>query len=394
MRILFLTPRFPFPPDRGDRLFGYRLLETLVPHYEITLASFLGDDESEDRIEPVAKLGIEVHLVRRPRAFSWLQVLAALPGRDALQIAFYRSRRMGRLVDRLSRSPFDLAIAQMARMGPYGLRANARRRVVLLSDSIALSLSRRLEHESIWKRPLVRLEAERMAAYERRIVTDYDSSWLVSTVDRDHFPADLRQRLRVVPNGFPTEYLSVPLERPGRGRILFVGHLGVPSNVAAAEDLALRVLPALEAMRPGTHLRLVGADPAPAVRRLHDPPRVEVTGFVPDLRAEYANADVFVAPLRWAAGVQNKLIEAMACGLPVVTSTIAAEGLGAQSGVHLRTADGIEPTIEATRALLDDPVEARAMAARGRAHIEQNFSWEASLRALEEVLTAPPRAAK
>lgn len=391
MNVLVLTPRLPWPPDRGDRLLSARLLEVLARRHRVTLVSFVDGREAAGARARLEAMGIAIHTVHLPRWLSAARTGLALLGREPLQIAYYRSARMRKLVAELGGAEgFDAAIAMMARMAPYASLARARCRIAFLTDSLGVSLDRRAGFESGLRRRAVRLEAARIGAFERAVAHAFDRTWLVSAADRAGFPESDWPRIDIVPNGFPEELLALPLDRPAGARLLFVGHLGVSHNVDSARVLARDVLPRIRTHRPDATLRLVGADPAPAVRALHAPPLVEVTGFVSDLAAEYGSANLFLAPLRFAAGVQNKIIESLAAGLPVITSRIAAEGLGAPDSA-LDVADDPETMAARALELLADDSARLEGAARGRAFVREHFAWDHLERALgRAVAGAPP----
>ena len=387
MKLLLIAPRLPHPPDRGDRLFAYSILETFVRHHEVDVLSFKDAGDSAASVEAVRALGVGLRIVERSRARSLLRTGLALFGSRPLQIAYYESARMATAARSAPAGGYDVVLAQIVRMAPYGLLVPARYRVQLLSDSLGLALSRRAPYEAAWKRPFVRLEQARIARFEQAMTRHYDESWLVSEEDRDSFPPELRGRLRIVPNGISKGLLDVPAGRPRAGTLLFVGHLGVPHNVDCATQLAREILPRVRATSPQAHVRLVGPDPAPAVRARAALPGVEVAGFVPDLAAEYGRADVFVGAPRFASGVLNKLIEALATALPVVTSTIGARGLGLgnDGGGLVSVADGPDGIARAVTDLLADPAGAEERAERARAWVRRRFRWENALEAIEDI---------
>ncbi len=391
MNVLVLTSRLPFPPNRGDRLLALRMLEVLATQHTVTLASFVEGREPREGLEHIRGLGIDLHVVELPAALSLARTALAVPTRSPLQIAYYRSGRMSRLVDGLAAAcPFDATIVQMIRMTPYGLRVSSGRRIAFLADSYGLSMGRRAAVEHGVRAAVTRLEAGRIARYEQEMAQRYDRTWLVSPADLAGFPRASWPRIDIVPNGFPEELLQVGIEREPGARLLFVGHLGVPHNVDSAQVLAREVLPAVRARRPDATLRLVGADPAPAVRALHAPPGIVVTGFVPDLATEFAAAHAFVAPLRFAAGVQNKIIESLAAGVPVVTSSIAAAGLGATGERDLWVADDPGAMAERVLDLLGDEAARAALGRRGREFASHGFRWSNILAALERAKSNAP----
>lgn len=387
MKVLLICHRLPFPPDRGDRLLAYRTIEVLVREHDVHVLSFRDAADSAASEAALRGLGVTLRTVERSPGGSLLRTAFALLTGAPLQVAYFASRRMAEAARSTRDGRFDVVLAQMVRMAPYGLLAPARARVALLGDSLGLALARRLPHEPAWRRPLVGIEQARVARYEREVAARYDESWMVSAEDCAAFPAELQSRLRVVRNGFPPEFLALPAERPGRDVLLFVGHLGVPHNVDSARVLAREVLPRVRAVRPAARVRLVGADPSRAVLALAALPGVEVTGFVPDLGAEFAAADVFVGAPRFASGVQNKLLEAMGAAVPVVTSPIGARGLGLPDDGGGVVATGTDPAAlaDAVLAILADPAAALAQGRAARAWVRASFRWENSLDALADI---------
>ena len=166
---------------------------------------------------------------------------------------------------------------------------------------------------------------------------------------------------------------------------MFVGNLSVPHNVDAAVFAAREVWPGVRERVPNAQLWLVGAAPKKAVRDLASLPGVTVTGSVPDLAPLWAAAHVMLAPLRFSSGIQNKVLEAMAAGVPVVTTPDAAAGARDGSGELMRVAADAAGLARETAALLADPVAARAMAALAREYAREHFSWSALGRELERV---------
>jgi glycosyltransferase involved in cell wall biosynthesis len=151
-------------------------------------------------------------------------------------------------------------------------------------------------------------------------------------------------------------------------------------------DFCAEVLPRLRAQRPSLKLQIVGADPSPAVRRLGQLPGVTVTGSVPDVRPYATRATLTVAPLRIARGTQNKILEAMAMGVPVVTTTVAAGGVDAVPGEHLLTADTPQQACAAILNVLDDPAERARLARAGRERVLSHHAWPSSMRRLDGII--------
>lgn len=389
MKILYLSARFPFPPDRGDRLTGYHLLRTFSRRHRVTLLSFVDGHEPDGSAQALQPFCERIETVPLSRATSWRNAWLGLASTRPSQVSFYRSRAMQeRAAALVADGGYDAVFVQLFRMAPFVQHLRHPLKVLFFADSLALSLARSRAFQPLWKRPGVEWERWRVSRFEPAVSRDFRECWVLSDVDRRDLEVRGCQRVRAVPHGVDDRLFEQPLgPRPER-RAVFLGNLSVPHNVDAAVYLAREIWPQVRARCPDAVLELVGADAVPAVRALHDPPSVVVTGAVPDLLPVWARARVLVAPLRFSAGIQNKVLEAMAAGVPVVTTPPAAEAIGARDGVDIRVGADTEGLARATLDALtapDDP----AWRQRARGLVRSGFSWEALARRLEDLASTP-----
>jgi len=378
MRILFLTGRLPAPPNRGDRLRAYHFLRVLSREHRITLLSFIADDRETGNIGPLRPFCEDIQLVHRGRWQATTATALNVWRRMPFQSLYFRSSVMQGAVDNLlARRQFDAVYVHLFRMAQYVAARRRPYRILDLTDAISSEIERSLPYRDPKWRLIYRLELPRIRRYERDIVRRFDETWLISPAERSYiFPDGPDDRTFVVPNGVDT----VRFHPSGHGRnepaLIFVGHMGVFHNIDAAEHLAADILPRVRAAVPRARLSLVDAEPAPAVRALAALPGVSVPGHVSDLNAALNDAAVFVAPLRFAAGIQNKVLEAMAAGLPVVTTSYVNQGLEAEAGQHLLVADEPAALAEAVVGLLRDPGARRRLGQNGRDFVLQRYRWE------------------
>jgi len=331
-----------------------------------------------------------------------LGLLSPLP----YQVLYYRSPAMHAAVaSAMSHEPFDVVLVHLFRMAPFALpalRAAAERgrapvAALDLTDAISSELSLSIPRRPVVLRPAYAWECAKVRRYEAFVARAFDEVWAISEFDRRTI-ADLAggANVVVVPNGVDGSlFAGVP---GGTGRTaLFVGNFDVPHNVDAAVHLARDVMPLVRAKEPSATLRLVGHGGLDRLG-LHDPARgIEARGFVPRLADAYADAAVFVAPLRFAAGVQNKVIEAMAAGLPVVTTTPVNRGLGAADGRDLLVRDDPRAFAAAVLDVLRDRALAVRLGASGREFVRRACSWDAVVERVEALGAAArvtPRAAR
>jgi glycosyltransferase involved in cell wall biosynthesis len=383
-KLLVLTPRFPYPVIGGDKLRIYHLCRTLSRHYSLTLLS-LCESEEEMRAElPSDGVFDRVERVFLSRARSYLNTLLALPTRTPLQVAYYRSSAFAAAVSRLLPS-HDGVLVHLLRCAEY-VRKSDKPRVLEMTDAISLNYSRvkQLRNARGIKSRVFAIEAKRLLDYERTIVDDFDLSVLVSKTDRDYlFPGEPSKRVMVCSNGVDLSGLPYTARTMASRLLIFIGDMRTVQNQDMCHFFAEAVLPLLR-KRGDYRFRIVGSI-APALAeqfRAYD--GVEVTGRVASVAQAALDGAIGVCPMRIGAGVQNKILEYMALGLPVVTTSLGHEGLGARSGQDLLIADTPEDFVNCIERLVNDEDAAVRMAERARIFVEREHSWERVLAALVE----------
>ena len=235
-------------------------------------------------------------------------------------------------------------------------------------------------------RLLYREELRRSARYELSALARVSEGWLVAEPDRaEMLERAPGARLEVVPNGVVTRWGLAGLEGPKQAEAIFLGNMTVQHNVDGARYLAEEVWPRVRARHASAVLRLVGAH-APSLRRIGRQPGVVLEGFVADLAPLLRRAAVAVAPLRWASGLQNKVLETMAAGLPNVVTPIVNDAIGARPGVSIAVAETTEDLAATIGDLFARPREARLIGEAGSAHVRARFSWARAGERLGELL--------
>ncbi|MGH8243335.1 MAG: glycosyltransferase family 4 protein [Steroidobacteraceae bacterium] len=381
-RILVLTPRDPYPVIGGDRLRIHRLARALARRYELTLLTFCESERERRAAPPEDGVFTRVERVVLPPWRSWLNVLAALPGREPLQVAYYRSNAFRAAATSLARE-HDVVLAHLVRTADYAREASGVR-VLEMTDAISMSMQRvasaRLDHFDL-RRLAYTIDARRLAAYERRVAAEFDLVTLNSEVDRAFLfgaVSEANEQVIVVPNGVGLPEREPPaqaLRRPGE--IAFVGNLASLQNFDAAWFFARHVLPLVRARRPDAVLRIIGPVRRAAARRFQALPGVRIEGLVPSLEAALATARVGVCPVRIGAGMQNKVLDYFAHRLAVVCSPIALEGLSTpRAEEHVLLAEAPEEWAAQVIRLLDDEALAQRLADAGRVLAGEHYQWD------------------
>ncbi len=380
--LLVLTPRYPYPVVGGDRLRIYQLCKALSAHYRLTLLSLC--ESRAEMAMPLPNDGVFTSIERLylPRWRSWLNCLTALPREVPLQVAYYRHRAFHERAAALM-ATHDAAIAHLIRVGD-AIKDMPGVKFLEMTDAISLNYERIRETRHArndLRSQIFALESRRLRRYEETIVDRFDHSFLVSDIDRRFlFEGQPRRlaRVSVCSNGVDLRALPYTFEPAGRD-IVFIGNMHSLQNLDAANFAAVEVLPRVRTRSPGTMLRLIGRIHPEQAARLAAIEGVHVTGEVPDVAAAARGGGVGICPLRLGAGVQNKVLEYMALGLPTVSTALGLEGFEARNGQELLVADDADALADAVLHLQANRTVARAMAVAARTYVDAHHSWEARL---------------
>ncbi|WP_046242460.1 glycosyltransferase [Hymenobacter terrenus] len=386
MKLLVLLSRFPYPLDKGDKLRAYHQLRYLAERHEICLFALTDEDiavEAKAAVRPLCRAGLVVHRLRRPGIAR--NMARALGVGRPLQVGYFHNALAQRQVDGLLRDfrP-DHVYCQLIRMAEY-LRSHAGQVPMTLDymDVFSAGMARRATQAPLWQRPVLALEARRLLDYEAQAFNWFRHHTIISDQDRQLIQHPSRDQIEIVLNGIDTDFFQPQPTTAKEYDVLFSGNMSYHPNVDAACFLAEEIMPLVRKQRPGARLLIAGTTPAPRVQALASA-HVVVSGWVPDIRAAYAAARVFAAPMRVGTGLQNKLLEAMAMCLPCVTTPLANNALGGREGQELLVAPAAATALAAAiTGLLEGELYAESIARRGHLFVQQRFTWAGATARLE-----------
>jgi len=381
--ILAVTSEPPWPLDTGGRLRTFHLLRALGRGFRVRLVTPVTKG-GEPLVEALGKQGIEVvPAPTAPRTLGREALRAAAAAARGEPYVLYRrhDRRSVRVAVRKELQRERPSIFYLDHLDSFIYRRLAPGIPCALDlHNVYSSLVERTaeEQSSRPRRIYLRREARLLARAEIRAVRDADAVFAVSQDDALVFEAAGARGPTIIPNGVDCDkYQGLPTGRRGEAPvILFVGLMSWGPNAAAAEHLARTILPSVRARVPDARLRILGRDPSPAVVDLSRLPGVEVTGAVPDMIPHLREAHVLAAPLQSGGGTRLKILEAFAAGLPVVSTPIGCEGLGAVDGTHLLVAEREDFANAITSALNDEALGGR-LAEAARRLARERFDWSA-----------------
>jgi len=395
MKILFNANRFPYPPFRGDKLKIYNLAKQLSKHHELHLLTFLEDRSDLQYLPQLEAVFAKVHLIDLTKTQIYKNAAFAILGSTPLQVAYFQSAAMQAKVDELvATEHFDAVHIQHIRMAQFWRKHTTIPRILDLPDAFSLYWQRRVENSSGLKAQFNNIEYKRLLQYEK-VINAFPLSLVCSKEDQQY----LQQKqgianVQLLPNGVDTQLFSNPdINYEHETNILFTGNMDYAPNVDGVCYFAAEIFPIIKQAIPQARFIIAGQRPVEKVLALQNDD-IDVTGFIPHLADIYKDAAIVVSPLRFGAGTQNKVLEAMSMAVPVVSMNVGFEGLNISSGEGVF----LEPTGEAFAArcihLMQNKAERQTVGQKGLQIIQARYTWEKIAEQLEryfqEVITKQP----
>jgi len=379
MKILFLSTWFPYPPDQGSKIRAYHLLRSLARHHDVALISFEDQPLQPAWIDHVGQLCAQLEIVRRKpfadlESNRWQGVFSKLP---RAVVAGYSPEMEARVRQVGSAWKPEVVVALTFVTAPYVRQVPAARHVVDVDNLTARMLGEAYRQETRWAARLRRYLAYRkFRAYESGLFGDFDLCLVTSRRDAERLAAEIAggtDRIEVVPNGVDLEY-NRPTGDPRRPtQLVFTGALTYEPNLDAMRYFLERIFPQVLAEEDSARLVITGRTGGATLPTSNG--HVTLTGYLEDIRPAVAGSAASVVPLRKGAGTRLKILEAMALGTPVVSTTKGAEGLELDPGIHLLIADAPGHFARETIRLLRQPDLGRELAERAYARIRQTYDW-------------------
>ncbi len=400
-RVLMLTHRLPYPPDRGDRIRSFHLLKLLSQHFDMAIACTTDEPAWLQHHQLLSTIAKRVELQPVTRIGMKVRGLAALAtGKAITPASFFRYGLADTIRLWHQQQPFDAVLTFCTGMMHYARLITGKKTrngesrptgVRHVLDLVDVDSEKWASYaKSTWSpmRFVYGAEARRLRKIEAGKLDHFDAITVVSDREVDCYRQNVGDHANVmaVGNGVDMGYFS-PQADPDNHNIVFVGVLDYKPNTDGVFWFAHEVMPQLRQRIPNATFTIVGRNPTQKVKQLALKSGIEVAGSVPDVRAYIREASAVIAPLRIARGVQNKVLEAMSCQRAVVCSKGAAAGIKATAGEHILVADAAEIWVNQLEKLLTDKPYRTRIAEAARQRIEEQYTWEAQLMPMVKLLS-------
>lgn len=407
MNILYLAHRIPYPPNKGDKIRSFNEIKYLAVNHTVDLICLADDPDDLQYKEALQKYCRKVFVHPISKVWGRIKGLMEFCLGKPISTAYFYRKEVQRTVNQwLGSDNYDVLICFSSSVAEYIFRSEYLKRAgkeaipkrpKLIMDFCDVDSDKWLQYSRDANFPLKRIyraENQRMQGYEKKVYRSFDSTFVVSDLEKETFLKYYPDgdNLVVIKNGVDTEYFSpdhkliAPVETK-KPSLVFIGAMDYHANVEGVCWFCREIFSDLLATNPDLQFYIVGRDPAPVVKKLAALQGVHVIGDVADVRPWYQTADVFVVPLRLGRGVQNKVLEAMAMGKPVVSTSRANAGVSANDNEHLLLGDSAAGFANAVRMLLQDNEKRKLLGHRARNFVLAEYDWNINMAKLESLLT-------
>jgi sugar transferase (PEP-CTERM/EpsH1 system associated) len=390
MKILYLCHRFPYPPKRGGKIRPFNMISHLqASGHQVTVCSLSRSDEETAEAQGIAAHCQSFHIGQVQEKLQFARMIVRLPLLTPSSMGYFYSPDLQRQVNELlARERVDLIFVHCSSVAQYVENVKGIPKILDFGD---MDSQKWLEYQHYKPWPLswgYWLEGSKMLRAEKLLARQFD---LCTATTRAEWQTledyGTGAKTGWFPNGVDASAFSPAApDHHDPELISFIGRMDYYPNQECMLRFCKEVWPLLKARRPSLKLVIVGAEPPPFIRALGELPGVEVTGSVPKVQPYVLKSCVNVAPLAIARGTQNKILEAMAMGVPVVTSTAAAGGVDAVAGEHLLVADTPQQIADAVLTVVENPEERARLACAGRERVLSHHDWAASMKRLDQLI--------
>jgi len=376
MDILILTPVLPYPLTDGSRIRNFNLIKALSLNHTVHIVSFIIETTRTEDIEGLRGFVHDLQTVFRPQKYGVKDLLKGVCTSEPFTIINYKTEEMKELVFKKLDEGMDAVHCEHLNMAQYAPAGKGLKRIIDMHNVESEIMRRYAEKASDPLRAIYsKMTAKKLARYERGVLNDFDLCIAVSARDAEHM-REFSSNTVVVDNGVDLDTFLLREDTVTEPRLVYTGWMKYHANNDAAKYFCDEIFPAIKKDKPDVTVDIVGKEPSDEILRLSKIVGVNVTGAVPDIRPFINNASVYIVPLRVGGGTRLKILEAMAIGVPIVSTSIGCEGIGLTNEVDILIADTADEFAAQTLRLLGDAPLRQRLAGNARELVEERFSWK------------------
>lgn len=384
MKILFLTSRYPYPLEKGDKLRAYELVKHLSKAHQIILFAINEDDVTQSQLAELAPYCEKIYTEKISKFNSYFNLLKNFIGYLPFSVAYFLRKTVCFNIQKIieTEQP-DHIFCHLIRMSEY-VKDVPLPKTLDYMDTFSMGMERMLQNATGFKKVAISIEHKRLLRYEASVYDHFSKHIIISEQDRNHIPHAQKDAIKVIPNGVDFD-VFYPQQIEKKYQVLFAGNMNYPPNIESVLYLANEIWPLVLQQKPEAQLLIAGASPVAAIKQLQGK-NITVTGWVDDIRTSFAQSHIMIAPMLISIGLQNKILQAMAMKTPCIVSSLANNAVGAQHQKQLLIANTPAEYAQSILMLLDNETLARTLADNAFDFVHENFNWTAQTKRLTDYM--------
>lgn len=375
MKIAVLLSRFPYPTDKGDKLRAYHQIKYLSQFHEVHLFCLSDEPLKNEHYLHLSEMCSTVKVIKLRRFEILFRLMMNFFSSLPFQVAYFNDKHAKKIfLNWFENTKPDAVYTQLARMAEFSKDIKNIHQVLDYQDCFSKGLEKRLKTDVWFKIPFIQMEFNRLKKYESHIFPFYNKCCVISKQDALHFEGIKPDSFEIVGNGIDVQYFK-PTPKTKSIPLLISGNMQYPPTVQGVEMIVNKVIPLLKTTYPDIYVMAAGKDPSKSIKKLEGK-HLKTTGWQDDLRPYFDSTLIYCAPLQISVGLQNKILEAMAMGLPVITSSVCNTPIGAENNKQVIVADTPEEIAKAISNLMENETLRIELGKNARAFVEKKFSWD------------------
>lgn len=375
MTIIYLTSRFPYPINKGDKLRSYYQIKELSKSHDIHLISLSEKSITEKNILAVNKYCKSITIYKMGFLKRIFNLFKTLFNNKPFQVNyFYHYSIQKKFNTKIAEISPDYIFCQLIRTAMYVKNNHTTSKVLDYMDSLSKGMERRIKISNLFIKPFVIMEFQRLKRFENLAFEFFNKHIIISENDRKEIAHNKKNEIEIIGNGIDTNYFQ-KIETEIKYELVFIGNLSYLPNIEAANFIAKEVLPKLVEKLPRIKILIAGSNPSKRVLKLANN-NIEVQGWVEDIRKTYSSGKIFFAPMTIGSGLQNKLLEAMSTSIPCITSELSNRSLKAVEKKNILIGRSVNEYVNHITSLLNDEKKRIKIGEKGRKYVIENFNWK------------------
>ena len=378
MEIIFITSRFPYPINKGDKLRAYYQIIELAKSNNIHLISLSDKDVKEYELSKLRDYCSSIHVFKLKKLKIILNLFRSFFNNKPFQVNYFYSYKIQKKINQIIKNVQpDHIFCQLIRTALYLKNQHQFPSTIDYMDALSNGIKKRIPLSNLWMKPILKIEYDRLRNFENLAYEFFDNHVIISNSDRDKIPHINNKKINIIPNGIDSKLFQSKEITQKKYDLVFIGNLSYAPNIEAALYISKTIVPELVQDYPNIKVLIAGSNPVNKINKLANK-HIDIEGWVEDIKTAYCSGRIFFAPMSIGTGLQNKLLEAMSLEIPCITSKLANNSLKATHNENVLIGNNSDEYIMHIKNCLENKELRNQLALEGRKYVIENFNWHKS----------------